>query len=550
MLWLKNKCSKLIIVPLILFLLISFSIPFSNKVFLKFKPYQVKAQSGGTSYYVASNGGNDSNPGTEAQPFLTIQKAADSVNANDTVIVKSGTYNERVDINKSSITFKAQGEVIINGGFDTTADLVKIDGFRVTGANTCGWSRTDYNIYISGSKVEVTNCYIYKGKRGGVKTEVSSNECTIKDNEFYQNGDSGLEIHGTNHRIENNNIYDSRCWCDSNADADGIRYFGSGHVFKGNKIYDITFDSPENKSCRPHIDAFQTWDFEDGIANNMTFDGNWIELTDWQADVEYGKGWEIEGLRDSVIKNNIVKAVCGLAAVSGSNNSNLTIVNNTFIGNLNPPCSVGSNCWPAALELSGVSGCTAKNNIFVDWAYSHAYGSSLGGLDNNLIYWSNGQNPPGSPKANDLWGIDPKFVNPSGNDYHLQSSSPAINAGVTISSVTNDYDGNPRPQRSVYDIGAYEYTGVVQPTVTPQPTNTATPVPTATSTPQLPTPTPFQHCLPFGDIDCNTKINLFDFGYLVKCWGLSSYPAANLDDSGVVGKEDALILLGNYGKSN
>ena len=58
------------------------------------------------------------------------------------------------------------------------------------------------------------------------------------------------------------------------------------------------------------------------------------------------------------------------------------------------------------------------------------------------------------------------------------------------------------------------------------------------------------HCQPLGDIDCNSKVNAFDFGNLAKYWGLSSYPAANLDDSGVVDKEDALIFLGNYGKSN
>jgi chitodextrinase len=52
---------------------------------------------------------------------------------------------------------------------------------------------------------------------------------------------------------------------------------------------------------------------------------------------------------------------------------------------------------------------------------------------------------------------DPKFVNASTNDFHLQSTSPAINAGATIASVTTDKDGVTRPQGSAYDIGAYEY---------------------------------------------------------------------------------------------
>lgn len=47
----------------------------------------------GTTYYVATDG-NDSNPGTIEEPFLTIQKAADTVSPGDTVLVREGTYYE------------------------------------------------------------------------------------------------------------------------------------------------------------------------------------------------------------------------------------------------------------------------------------------------------------------------------------------------------------------------------------------------------------------------------------------------------------------------
>src|SRR5262245_39689369 len=45
----------------------------------------------GTTYYVAPNG-TDKNPGTSEQPFATLQKAADTVQPGDTVIVRDGTY--------------------------------------------------------------------------------------------------------------------------------------------------------------------------------------------------------------------------------------------------------------------------------------------------------------------------------------------------------------------------------------------------------------------------------------------------------------------------
>jgi len=58
--------------------------------------------------------------------------------------------------------------------------------------------------------------------------------------------------------------------------------------------------------------------------------------------------------------------------------------------------------------------------------------------------------------SNNVVGL-PLFVN-APNDFHLQNTSPAKNAGASLANyVTLDYDGIPRPQESTYDIGAFEY---------------------------------------------------------------------------------------------
>ena len=54
-----------------------------------------------------------------------------------------------------------------------------------------------------------------------------------------------------------------------------------------------------------------------------------------------------------------------------------------------------------------------------------------------------------------IWG-DPALLDPDGGDYHIGPGSAAIDAGVDAG-VTDDIDGDTRPQGSGYDIGADEF---------------------------------------------------------------------------------------------
>jgi hypothetical protein len=115
------------------------------------------------------------------------------------------------------------------------------------------------------------------------------------------------------------------------------------------------------------------------------------------------------------------------------------------------------------IDVGGGQPPTFKNNIFYAWSSGQTIlnkGDRYVAMvsSNDLLYNSAPPSGTGVTIGNSIQ-TNPKLVNPSGHDFHLQASSPAIDAGTsTVSSiVTKDYDGNIRPQGKAHDIGAFEY---------------------------------------------------------------------------------------------
>lgn len=102
------------------------------------------------NYYVATNGSN-SNSGTLAQPYLTIQKAADAAQTGDNVYVLGGTYRETVTVHQSGtalapITFQPyRGANVTITGLDS--------------ANS-GWSNAGGSIYSRSVSSGVSQVFV------------------------------------------------------------------------------------------------------------------------------------------------------------------------------------------------------------------------------------------------------------------------------------------------------------------------------------------------------------------------------------------------------
>ena len=410
----------------------------------------------GSTYYVSTTG-NDSNAGTSTSPWRTIQKAVNTLRAGQTVTVNAGTYNERVQITTSGsagslITIRAQGTVVMQG-FNVGGSYIKITGFEIT--NTPGTSATDRSggsgLYLSGSNVEFSNNYIHNSTAAGIYFTPSASNATVNTNRIAYAVECGIYVSGTNNLIVSNDISHTRSV--SNSDADGVRFFGSGNTLRKNYIHDLMISDSPGQS--PHLDAFQTW----GPATNYTFEQNLID-----KDPSHQQSFTIEGLIQpvgSIVIRNNVFITRGTGYQPDVNVGDLGLVTNVTIAN-NTMVAVNGAVEYAIWIFKNLSTAVVKNNAVYD--HGNAFepyirvdaGASGLSIGSNSISKSNGTAPVGSPYPNDLWMVNPQFVNMAGRDFHLQSTSPLIDKGATLSTVTNDMDGVLRPLGIGYDIGAYE----------------------------------------------------------------------------------------------
>jgi hypothetical protein len=122
-------------------------------------------------YYVAPNG-SDANPGTQAAPFRTIQKAASVVRPDTTVHVAPGTYAETITSTTSGtasgriryVSDTKWGAKIVPAGAGARTMLrvdggyTDIDGFQLDGN---GGTNVRQGIYLLGGNSTVTNSWVH-----------------------------------------------------------------------------------------------------------------------------------------------------------------------------------------------------------------------------------------------------------------------------------------------------------------------------------------------------------------------------------------------------
>jgi hypothetical protein len=142
-----------------------------------------------------------------------------------------------------------------------------------------------------------------------------------------------------------------------------------------------------------------------------------------------------------------------------SNIKNLVFENNTIVDRRDDGNAYSWTAWTALIFNGGSPNSDTlivRNNIFYLADYQKVANAS-GFTHTNNLYYFNGKNSSLGFNLGAGESIsNPSFVNVSAGNFHLSTSSPAINAGY-LHNYKYDYEKTSVPVGPMPDIGAYEY---------------------------------------------------------------------------------------------
>ncbi|MBD3392411.1 MAG: DUF1565 domain-containing protein [Chitinivibrionales bacterium] len=365
-----------------------------------------------TGAFFVDTAGDDSYSGLSlSQAWATIQKAASSVQAGDTVRVMPGTYSGQTVIgargqegNEIVLLSEDDGEARLDG--DETAGYgirlenaayVVIDGFEVV-------DYTSFAIWISSSNsITVRNCRVSGYGMFGIWSEDSCTHVIIENNEV-EGGNagshSGIWVEETKHSSIHGNVTHG-------ALSNGI---GLSHAADSNRVFRNT---AYNNSC----------------GSDQCYAGIAVEV----------------GCRDNHIYNNLIFRNCHAGFLT--NSPRCFVYNNTFYAN------TMANVWFVDWNGSVPESCLVQNNVLFhirDGNYNIAlqhYDASYDEFSNDFMknlhfhtdglsarlahvdwsqYYDISQWQQTSASTGEFFD-DPGFEDTSQSDFHIDSLSPCFN---------------------------------------------------------------------------------------------------------------------------
>ena len=425
----------------------------------------------GNTYYVSPSG-NNANPGSFSQPFLTVQFAANAAAAGDTVFIRAGTYSEQVTVTiggnafDGHVVFSAyQNETVImdgtgvgtgNNGFIIQVSYVKLLNVSVRNwASTCIWVQGPEGfIEISGCRVfNTAGCISFTN---GVHDFVLNNnemynflsygfDCTSSTGQpdsyngvfndcYSHDGDSTQNCDGFafGHTIHRNIVFNK---CTAARVYDGFDLTGHGITLNeclafdcGNGAYKLWSDSIYLNNCIGHSSLISNVELDGDLTSNPIYNPKTIifrNCTFYDAGsyniLVFNPNWG-----DSIKVYNCI--------IAGGDNIGINFEDVTF-ATYKGDYNVFQNDNPGRVFANPLTDITVADMQSGAW-------TALTGQDAN---------------STTVTGSSVIFVDTLLPDLYLVAGAPAIDSGTPAWATAIDFDGCPRPFNVLYDIGAYEY---------------------------------------------------------------------------------------------
>ena len=449
----------------------------------------------GNSYYVAPTG-DDANPGTEAEPWKTIQHAADTLAAGDTVYVRAGVYNEAVSINVSG---SAEGGVITFRNYPGETPVLDGSGLSDPAGDNGFYIADQSYLVIQGFEIRNYTTTLRDAVPMGIQIEGAAHHIQLLDNHIHH-----IETHAP---VDANRL---------GADAHGIAVYGNSAqpihdlVIDGNELDHLTLGSSEALTLNGNVETFTVTHnlvhdtdnigivmigFED-TAPDPTLDrardgvvsDNTVYNVDSYGNPAYGNersagGIYVDGGTNIVIeRNRVYNANIGIEVASehgDGNASYITVRNNLIYHNHIAGIAIGGYDTDRGYAESCVivhntlyhNDTTAsgngelmiqydtrnnviKNNILYAGSQGLLIGNAFVENSGNVVDYNLYYAPTGADDSEWVWkdvsyvGFDayraatgndahslfanPQFADETAPDLHLQATSPAINAGENL----------------------------------------------------------------------------------------------------------------------
>jgi Right handed beta helix region/Ricin-type beta-trefoil lectin domain-like len=446
----------------------------------------------GKTLYVAVNGA-DSNAGTPASPFATVQKAVDLVRPGETVFVNAGTYDVGAGVRVNNKRGTALQPITLQGAPGATlrdvsrrvlgaagaiiaitnSSHVQVKGLRVENSSLFGISAEDAdNILIEGNTSAISlasGIFVNRAKNVTVRKNDLSRFCDggqVVDQ--YNNCQEGLSISNVDtFDVAENIVHDA-------PQKPGIGPGGGEGIDtkqnskNGTVRYNRVYNLPQGGI---YIDAFE------GQLENIQVYGNIVYNTTSgitvAAEVRTGSAKNIDIYNNVVYNNGITGIAVSGYGIAGDSQvgvrQNIRIFHNTAVNNgysrYKAPWDQPNSDYGFGIFIDGirVSDVLVANNIVANNSLAQiaksptAPGAAIT-TDRNIVFPSAGDFGANTIVGANVLIVDPRFVNIAQNDFRLTANSPAIATSVATGPRPSiDITGKPRAATGPLDLGAYRF---------------------------------------------------------------------------------------------